>query len=315
MTEPDISVATNEGTDHTPATNTKIPVIPVQALKAAVAAKPEDVVAEAPPMSRRALKRQRKQEEWDAKAEERKRFRKEKKVQKKEERKKLQEQGVFKYEGKKRIKPEDQIPSPLRIIVDGDFDQFMSEKEIISTAQQIGRCYSANRAALRPVNLVVASMGPKIKKALTDHQEAWERWKGITFEEGKTFDAVVENKDDVIYLSADSTNVLMELDETKAYVIGGIVDRNRHKGLCFSKAAEAGVKTACLPISEYINLSTRKVLTINHVFEIMSKYLEHKDWKTAFLEVIPPRKGANEKGAEDEGEGGENGENGEEEDQ
>lgn len=35
--------------------------------------------------------------------------------------------------------------------------------------------------------------------------------------------------DKVIYLSADSENVLETVDMDSTYIIGGIVDRNRHK--------------------------------------------------------------------------------------
>lgn len=45
-----------------------------------------------------------------------------------------------------------------------------------------------------------------------------------------------EQHDSLVYLTADSPNELSSLDPVKKYIIGGIVDRNRHKNICFKKA-------------------------------------------------------------------------------
>jgi tRNA (guanine9-N1)-methyltransferase len=110
-------------------------------------------------------------------------------------------------------------------------------------------------------------------------------WKHFTF----TSDPYPVN-DKTVYLTTEGTEALTTLEPNTTYIIGGIVDRNRYKGLCYEKAASQGLRTARLPIDDYIKMSSRKVLTCNHVVEIMLKYLECKDWKTAFHQVIPERK-------------------------
>ena len=47
-------------------------------------------------------------------------------------------------------------------------------------------------------------------------------------------------------------------------------------------------------------MKTRKVLTVNHVFDILASASTGADWKDAFLAAIPSRKGAVVKGEEEE---------------
>ena len=96
----------------------------------------------------------------------------------------------------------------------------------------------------------------------------------------------------LVYLSSDSDQDLDRLEPYTTYVIGGIVDKNRHKGLCHARAVELGIPTAKLPIGEYMEMQSRTVLATNHVVEIMVNWLESGDWGEAFLKAIPKRKEA-----------------------
>jgi tRNA (guanine9-N1)-methyltransferase len=98
-------------------------------------------------------------------------------------------------------------------------------------------------------------------------------------------------RENLVYLTADSPHELLHLSKEDKYIIGGIVDRNRHKNLCYEKAKSLGIRHARLPIGSFIKLSSRQVLTIDQVVSIMVKYLNTLDWETAFFECIPKRKG------------------------
>jgi len=117
-------------------------------------------------------------------------------------------------------------------------------------------------------------------------------------------------QENVIYLTADSEEELLELKEGEVYIIGGICDHNRYKNLCLNKAIESNIRTARLPIGRYLaSLTTRKVLTVNQVFEILVRWVETRDWEEALYAVIPKRKfvgGAND-GDDDNDGGGEDG--------
>lgn len=61
--------------------------------------------------------------------------------------------------------------------------------------------------------------------------------------------------------------------------------------MCQKKAEEANVRTARLPIGKYLeNFPTRKVLTVNQVFEILVNWVETRDWEVALNAVMPKRK-------------------------
>jgi tRNA (guanine9-N1)-methyltransferase len=86
-------------------------------------------------------------------------------------------------------------------------------------------------------------------------------------------------KEKLVYLTADSENLVTNLDPADIFLIGGIVDHNRHKLLTLNKATAQGIRHARLPIRECgVKLSTSCVLTVNHVVDIIGRYLTLTDY-------------------------------------
>ena len=283
-----------------------------------------------PGISKNQLKKLKKKEKWEAGREWRKEKRKEK-LQAKRERERAAKAELAKNpdaaEGqdgakhcRRSLTKESRGRStlvPVSFILDCDFDDLMLDKERISLASQLTRCYADNSKARYRSHLVFSSFGGQLKERFdTVLNKQYEKWKGVTFTGddfvtaareveqrmqsstgGKLLGSFANQAEakpedgEVIYLTSDSPDTLTELKPYHTYIIGGLVDKNRHKGICYKRAIEKNVKTARLPIGDYMQMASRFVLTTNHVAEIMLKWLELGDWGQAFTMVMPKRKG------------------------
>ncbi|KAH7382821.1 guanine-1-methyltransferase-domain-containing protein [Cadophora sp. MPI-SDFR-AT-0126] len=356
-----------------------------------------------PPLSRNQLKKLRKREQWEAgkdyRKDKRRALHKEKQARKAEARRELNEK-IAKGEIERPIVkqkggPRRPIQTPVAFVLDCNFDNLMTEKEIISLSAQITRCYSDNKSTPYRVHLAISSWGGALKTRFenvlaSNHLS----WKGVKFYEGdfvsagKELDGIMRGREggklvgalappteepeptgvpalvsdalpetsrpddaenglnsdtsklepvpeattstveaevktesssepSIVYLTADADDTLSVLSPNTTYIIGGIVDKNRHKGICYKRATERGIKTARLPIGEYMTMQSRSVLAVNHVVEIMLAWMETGDWGEAFLKVIPKRKEAKLKtnGKTQSASGGKDGEHGEGQDE
>jgi tRNA (guanine9-N1)-methyltransferase len=80
---------------------------------------------------------------------------------------------------------------------------------------------------MHPVNLYFTSYGGRVQERFNTKLQNHANWKDVIFESRTYWDCF--NRDDLVYLTADSNEYVNELDEQKIYVIGGLVDKNRHK--------------------------------------------------------------------------------------
>lgn len=293
--------------------------------------------AEKVTLSKNAQKKLLKQQRWETKKAEKKAQMKELKNKKKEEKRlewqeKLstasEEEKLQLFESKKCVRKErmdkrseDKEKKIQRlnhaklhgqnVVIDFQFSHLMSPTEMNSLSQQIMYCYAVNSKCASPANLWLTSctgdMGDKLNTI-----PGFDKWM-IEKETKSYIEALQDRKEKLVYLTADAETVLDDLDLNDIYIIGGLVDRNRWKGITLKKALEEGIRTAKLPIGSYLKLSSSQVLTVNQVLEILLTYLETRDWKASFFKVIPQRKRceaeADENGREAEDEKSEDMEN------
>ena len=294
-----------------------------------------------PPLSKNQQKKLKRRQEWEAGRDQRKAKRKEKLLQKREKKRASkkedrEQRGASHIAGKstnqqqaERKRPNHQRGTqlPITFVFDCSFDELMSEKERISLASQLTRCYSDNYRAPFKAHMVVSSFNGQLRERFegllaNNHLS----WRGVRFLDGDFIEAAEQAKDclagkeggkidgalgrhrkshedgrssphgesgpgEVIYLTSDSPDTLTELKPYGTYIIGGLVDKNRHKGICYKRAMDRNIKTAKLPIGDYMQMASRFVLATNHVNEIMLRWLELGDWGEAFVRVVPKRKG------------------------
>lgn len=314
---------------------------------------------DAPPLSKNALKRIRKQKKWEDAIEDRRQKRRDKRIDRRarhrSEREALIASGVDPATFITQKDPA--VLVPVTLLFDCDFEQYMTDKERTSLSSQVTRSYSDNRQAKYKSHLWISAFNGKLQERFEGPlRSVHKAWKGVSFHDGSWLEAaamareamtgekagemipalqhgpVAWTKDeidpipmgepepplseefkDVVYLSSDSPYTLERLEPNTSYVIGGLVDKNREKGLCYRRAREAGIRTAKLPIGQFMVMQSRTVLATNHVVEIMLKWLEFEDWGKAFMSVIPKRKGGRligeEDADEDQAENGDEGKN------
>ncbi|CEM05241.1 unnamed protein product [Vitrella brassicaformis CCMP3155] len=175
------------------------------------------------------------------------------------------------------------------VVIDCEFEHLQTDREVSSLAQQIFFSYGANRRAQQPVRILIS--GIREGSRYTTHFNkisGFATWPAVETI-SKPYIEHIE-KERLVYLTADSPMVIDELDNSKAYIIGGIVDRNRYKNLTLNKATEQGIAAARLPLDSNIRMTSSKVLAANHVLEILLKWLECRDWAVACSKGVPQRK-------------------------
>ncbi|AWO97555.1 putative tRNA methyltransferase 10 -like B [Scophthalmus maximus] len=184
----------------------------------------------------------------------------------------------------------------LKLCVDLSMTDCMSDKEISRLAGQLRRLYGSNKKAARPFHLLLT----ELREDSRLYRECVRMNAGFL---NYVMDITEEScldlfpTETLVYLSPDAEEALETVDADKVYVLGGLVDESIQKKLSFSRARELSVRTARLPIDEYMvkrdnakNFHS-KVLAVNQVFDILSTFCDTGSWTEALRAWFPQGKG------------------------
>eukprot|EP01147_Barroeca_monosierra_P006953 gene6954-7609_t len=213
-------------------------------------------------------------------------------IDNKSQRKKKSKQAE-KEERRSRVLQAMSSPDAVCIAVDMGLGDCMSRKELIKLSDQVRRLYGANLSAPSPCHVYLTDMHSEstILKLCRRRNVGFEDYL-LTLSEKTHLE--IFPKDQLVFLTPDSPNVLVDVLPSKVYVLGGLVDEQIKKNLTLNRAVEASVTTARLPIPEFSNAGATRyapVLSINQVFEALLTVANNSDWGAALQVAVPARKG------------------------
>nr|XP_021527184.1 tRNA methyltransferase 10 homolog B isoform X3 [Aotus nancymaae] len=183
-----------------------------------------------------------------------------------------------------------------RLCIDLSMSHHMSKKELSRLAGQIRRLYGSNKKADRPFWICLTGFttdSPIYEECLRMNDGFSSYLLDITEEDCFSLFPL----ETLVYLTPDSEHALEDVDLNKVYILGGLVDESIQKKVTFQKAREYCVKTARLPIQEYMVRNHNgknyhsEILAINQVFDILSTYLETHNWPEALKKGVSSGKG------------------------
>lgn len=177
------------------------------------------------------------------------------------------------------------------LVFDMSYEHSMSRREVDNTVSQLMEVEGWNRRATDPFHLHFCSLQPDggYKRELLKRYGA-EAWDRLLITATELHHADVFPRDRLVYLTADSPNVLRTFDHSKVYIIGALVDRSIQSGLSLANAKRLKLATARLPLDEFLCWETgAKNLTLDQMIRIMLTIKDTGKWEEA-LKFVPGRK-------------------------
>lgn len=178
------------------------------------------------------------------------------------------------------------------LIFDMAYEDYMARREMENAVKQLLESEGVNRRAMDPFHLHYCNLkvgSPYHKEFIKRYGEAWDNLFVTVTEKAHV---EIFPRDQLVYLTADSPNVMKKFDHDKIYIVGSIVDKSIQTGLSLARAKRLKLATARLPLDKYLQWTEgAKNLTLDQMMRILLTLKDTGDWKEA-LQFVPQRKHA-----------------------
>ena len=180
----------------------------------------EDISQHDVGLSKRAKKKLLKRQQWLDTKQERRAKEKEKRKKKMEALKNLKSFDVSRSTSRKILKQKKMSESNCKVgvVFDMQFSDLMTQRDLGKCLKQIMKCYSFNRRLENQLQLYMTSFEGVVKTELSKN-DGYENW-DFNFDD-RRYDQIC-GKENIVYLTSDSENVVTALENDKYYIIGGL---------------------------------------------------------------------------------------------
>ncbi|XP_056134716.1 tRNA methyltransferase 10 homolog C [Lampris incognitus] len=177
------------------------------------------------------------------------------------------------------------------LVFDMNYEKNMSRRELQNAVNQFLEVEGVNRRSSDPFHLHLCNLQPdgayKHELVKRYSAETWDRLM-ITATDRQHVDVFPHER--LVYLTADSPNVLRTFDHSKIYIIGALVDRSIQSGLSLANAKRLKLATARLPLDNFLHWGCgAKNLTLDQMIRILLTVKDTGNWEKA-LQFVPKRK-------------------------
>lgn len=181
-----------------------------------------------------------------------------------------------------------QFGQPL--VFDMAYDKYMKPTELQNAVSQLLESEGCNRRNVDPFHIHFCNLkvdGTYHRELVKRYGEKWDKLL-LTATEKSPVDLFP--KDSIIYLTADSPNVMTTFKHDKIYIIGSFVDKNIQTGTSLAKAKRLNLATERLPLDKYLHWDVgNKNLTLDQMMRILLCLKNTGNWEEA-LKFVPRRK-------------------------